>query len=118
MIKVSIMYPQNAGTRFDHTYYRDNHMPLIKRRMGAGLKYYTVDKAVSGTVPGSAAPFIAMCHLICDSLETYQSSFAPYAEEITADIRKFTDRTPVTQISEVIVENSANAWEAHDALAR
>ena len=108
MIKVSIMYPQNAGTRFSHDYYRDHHMPLIKNRMGAGLKYYTVDKGLSSSAPGSTAPFVAMCHLVCDSLESYEIAFAPHAKEIVADIRKFTDVTPITQISEVIVENSTN----------
>lgn len=29
MIKVSIMYPNTPGTRFDHGYYRDKHLPLI-----------------------------------------------------------------------------------------
>jgi uncharacterized protein (TIGR02118 family) len=35
MIKVSVMYPNTAEARFDHDYYRDKHMPLIKSRMGA-----------------------------------------------------------------------------------
>jgi hypothetical protein len=42
-------------------------------------------------------------------VEAYQSAFGPHAEEIRADIRKFTDQTPVRQISEVVVENSAKA---------
>lgn len=112
MIKVSIMYPQSPGTRFDHDYYRENHMPLIKSRMGPGLKYYTVDKGLSGGGPGVPAPYAAMCHLVCDSLESYQSSIGPYSKEITADIAHFTDRIPVTQISEVVVENSAMLVEA------
>ena len=111
MIKVSIMYPQNAGTRFDHDYYRDHHTPLIKNRMGAALKYYTVDRELGGGAPGGPAPYVAMVHLICDSLESYQSAFAPHAQEIKADIRNFTDRTPITQISQVVVENSANALQ-------
>ena len=35
MIKVSVMYPNTPGARFDHDYYRDRHLPLIKSRMGA-----------------------------------------------------------------------------------
>ena len=107
MIKVSVMYPNNPGTRFDHNYYRDKHMPLIKKRMGVGLKYYTVDKGLAGGAPDAPAAYIAMCHLLCDSVETYQSSFGPYAQELQEDIRNFTDQTPVVQISEVVVENSA-----------
>jgi uncharacterized protein (TIGR02118 family) len=108
MIKVSVMYPNGPGVRFDHDYYRDKHMPLIKRRMGAALKYYTVDKGLMGGTSQAPATYVGMCHLLCDSLESYHASFDPHAEELTADIRNFTDRTPVTQISDVVVENSAN----------
>jgi uncharacterized protein (TIGR02118 family) len=106
MIKVSIMYPNSPGVRFDHDYYRDTHMPLIKARMGEGLKYYTVDKGLPGET-GAPAAYVAMCHLICESVEAYQSSFGPHAQEIRADIPRFTDQAPVRQISEVVVENSA-----------
>jgi uncharacterized protein (TIGR02118 family) len=94
--------------RFDHDYYREKHLPLIKSRMGAGLKYYTIDKGLAG---GKDAPalYVAMCHLLCDSLETYQSSYGPHAGEITGDIRNFTGVTPVVQISEVVIENSSRS---------
>ena len=29
MIKVSVMYPNKEGARFDHDYYREKHMPLV-----------------------------------------------------------------------------------------
>ena len=107
MIKVSVMYPNGPGTRFDHDYYRNKHLPLIKSRMGAGLKYYAIDKGLSGAAPNQAAAFVGMCHLLCDSVEVYKSSFGPHADEINADIRNFTSITPVVQISEVVVEDSA-----------
>ena len=47
MIKVSVMYPNSPGARFDHEYYRDKHMPLLKARMGSSCKYYTVDKGLA-----------------------------------------------------------------------
>src|ERR1044072_1245577 len=46
MIKVSVMYPNTPGARFDHDYYRDKHMPLVKARMGAACKTYTDRKSV------------------------------------------------------------------------
>ena len=107
MIKVSVIYPNSPGVRFDHDYYRTRHLPLIKSRMGAGLKYYTIDKGLTGGKPDVPAPYVAACHLLCDSVETYQSSYGPHAEEIRGDIRNFTGRTPVVQISEVVVENSS-----------
>jgi len=103
MIKVSVMYANTPGARFDHTYYRDKHMPLVKNRMGASCKYYTVDKGLAGGAPGTPATYIAMCHLFCDSVEAFQAGFGPHANEIMADIPKYTDLTPVIQISEVVV---------------
>jgi uncharacterized protein (TIGR02118 family) len=107
MIKVSVMYPNTPGVRFDHTYYRDNHLPLIKQRMAAGLKYYSIDKGLAGGAPGAPPTYVAACHLMCDSVEAYQSSFGPHAQEIQGDIRNFTDVTPVVQVSEIVVETSA-----------
>ena len=31
MIKVSVMYPNTPGARFDHQYYRDKHIPYHLR---------------------------------------------------------------------------------------
>jgi uncharacterized protein (TIGR02118 family) len=41
MIKVSVIYPNTAGARFNHDYYRDTHMPMVKSKMGGSCKYYT-----------------------------------------------------------------------------
>jgi uncharacterized protein (TIGR02118 family) len=107
MIKVSVVYPNKPGARFDHDYYRTKHLPLIKSRMGAGLKYYAIDKGLVGGDGKVPPAYVAMCHLLSDSMEVYRSSFGPYAKEIDGDIPNFTDVTPIVQISEVVVENSA-----------
>lgn len=109
MIKVSVMYPNTPGARFNHDYYRDRHMPLVKARMGARCKYYTVDKGLAGAEPGTPATYVAMCHIFCDSLEAFQAGFGPHAKEILADIPKYTDLSPVIQMSEVVVERSGAA---------
>ena len=57
MIKVSVMYPNTPGARFDHEYYRDKHMPLVKARMGDACKSYTVDKGLAGGAPGAPATY-------------------------------------------------------------
>jgi uncharacterized protein (TIGR02118 family) len=87
MIKVSVMYPNSPGARFDHDYYREKHLPLIKSRMGVALKYYAIDKGLAGGAPDTPAAYVAMCHLMCDSVDAYQASHGPYARELQADIR-------------------------------
>ncbi len=103
MIKVSVMYPNQPGARFDHDYYRDRHMPLVKARMGAACLFYTVDKGLAGGAPGQAPTYVGMCHIYADSVESFQAGFGPHAREILADIPNYTDLAPVMQISEVVV---------------
>jgi uncharacterized protein (TIGR02118 family) len=106
MIKVSVMYVNKPGARFNHDYYRDTHMPLVKARMGDSCLYYTIDKGLAGGAPGSAATYVGMCHIFCDSVESFQRGFGPHAKEITDDIANYTDVAPVIQISEVVVGHS------------
>jgi uncharacterized protein (TIGR02118 family) len=103
MIKVSVMYPNTPGARFDHVYYRDKHMPLLKSRMGDSCKYYTIDKGLAGGTPGSAPTYVGMCHVFCDSVESFQTGFGPHMKEILGDVANYTDIAPVMQISEVVV---------------
>ena len=103
MIKVSVMYPNKAGARFDHAYYRDKHMPLVKSRMGDKCKFYTVDRGVAGGAPDAPATYVAMCHIYCDSIDAFQAGFGPHTKEIMADIANYTDLTPIVQVSEVVV---------------
>src|ERR1700693_3624143 len=103
MIKVSVMYPNKPGVRFNHEYYRDKHMPLVKSRMGDSCKYYTVDKGLAGGAPGSPPTYVGMCHIFCESIAAFQAGFGPHAEEIMSDIPNYTDQAPSIQISEVVV---------------
>ena len=103
MIKVSVMYPNTPGSRFDHAYYRDKLMPLLKARMGESCKHYTVDKGLAGGTATEPATYVGMCHIFCDSVESFQAGFGPHAKEIMADIANYTDLQPVIQISEVVV---------------
>ena len=106
MIKITVMYPYTEGARFDHAYYRDRHMPLVKARLGSACAYYTIDKGLTGGVPGQPPAFTAMCAFICDSVEGYEAAIQPHRAEILGDIANYTDIVPVVQVSEVVVERS------------
>jgi uncharacterized protein (TIGR02118 family) len=103
MIKFNVMYPQSAGARFDHAYYRDKHMPLVAQRLGKACLSYTVDKGLAGGAPGAPSPFIAACSFYCESVESLQAAIGPHVPEIMADIPNYTDLEPVIWISEVVV---------------
>lgn len=103
MIKVSVMYPNGPEARFDDAYYRDQHMPMVQKLMGDYCKYFTIDKALDGAAAQSNAPYIAMGHLYCDSVEDFQAGFVPHTKEIMGDIPNYTNQTPIVQMSEVLV---------------
>lgn len=103
MIKVSVMYPHQPDARFDHAYYRDQHMPMVKEKMGAACLFYTVDKGIAGGMPGQPPAYVAVASIHCDSLEAFQAAFGPHVKAILADVPNYTDLKPITVISEVVV---------------
>ncbi|MDM8350572.1 EthD family reductase [Pseudomonas sp. sp1636] len=101
MIKVSVLYPNAPGVRFDFGYYCTQHLDIVRKCLGDACKAIAVDQGVASAEPNSPAPFVAMAHLYFDSLESFRKSFAPHAERIMADLAHFTDSRPLVQISEI-----------------
>jgi uncharacterized protein (TIGR02118 family) len=101
MIRVSVLYPQKAGTRFDWSYYLGTHMPMVRRKLGAALKNVAVEQGMAGGAPGTPAAFVAVCHLGFDSVAAFQAAFDPHAKEIMGDIPNYTEIQPIIQLSEV-----------------
>ena len=101
MVKVSVMYPNGADTKFDMAYYLERHMPMVKAKLGAACKKAEVDHGLGGGQPGSSPAFVAMCHLHFDSVDAFQQAFGAHAEEIVADIPNYTNAEPTVLVSEV-----------------
>ena len=74
---------------------------MVKEKLGAALKGVSVEQGLGGPQPGSCAAYIAMGHLLLDSVEAFQASFGPHAAEIMGDIPNYKDVEPTVQISEV-----------------
>jgi uncharacterized protein (TIGR02118 family) len=102
MIKVTILYPNGDGKKFDMDYYSKKHMPMIASLMGDSLKMFTIDKGIAGRTPADPIPYLAIGYLYFDNLSSFQNSFRPNAEKIRNDIPNYTNIQPVVQISEVI----------------
>jgi uncharacterized protein (TIGR02118 family) len=102
MIKMSVYYPANGGSRFDHDYYRTSHMPLLQHRLGDACLRYEIEKGIAGRAPESTPEFVAACHVYSASLATFQEAYGPHRAEIVADVPNYTDIKPIVQFSEVV----------------
>ncbi|RXZ44798.1 EthD family reductase [Crenobacter cavernae] len=101
MIKVSVFYPNQADKKFDLDYYLGQHMPMVEARFGEACREASVEVGILGVAPGTTPAFIVTCHLTFDSVDAFQTAFAPHVAEIMGDIPNYTDIEPVIQIGEV-----------------
>ena len=101
MVKVSILYPNKPGSRFDVEYYVNTHMPMAARLLGPAVKAITVEIGVSGEQPGSQPPFAAIAGFACETLQDFVEAFTPVAGELQGDIPRYTDIEPVVQVSDM-----------------
>lgn len=103
MIKVSVLYPNSEGKKFDMDYYCNKHVPFVSGLLGDAVKGATIESGLGGGTPGSPAPFAVMGTLYFNSMQDFEQSFGPNADKIMGDIPNFTDIEPAIQISEVLV---------------
>jgi uncharacterized protein (TIGR02118 family) len=102
MIRVTVLYPNEAGKRFDHAYYAGKHLPMVMDRL-KGMVRYEVDKGLAGGGPGTPAPFVAACHLYFNTAADFEKGIGAHGPEIMGDIPNYTDISPQIQISEIVV---------------
>ncbi len=101
MYKLSVMYPNQEDARFDFDYYRTEHMDLVKTNLSSfGLIKTEVDKGISGGGE-QPAPYICVGNLYFESRDGYDRGMAEAGAILRADIPKFTNVTPIRQISEI-----------------
>ena len=101
MIRVTVLYPNAEGSKFDMQYYCNKHIPMVKQKLGAACKRLDVDQGLGGPEPGSRPAFVAIAHVLFDSVDAFQEAFGPHADAIMGDIPNYTDIQPVIQLNEV-----------------
>jgi uncharacterized protein (TIGR02118 family) len=101
MIKVSVLYPNKPGSRFDMEYYVNNHMPLAMRLLKNGLRKIEVDAGLQGTALGEAPAFHGGCQFYFDTIEAFVEAWGPAAQELQTDIPRYTDVAPLIQFNEL-----------------
>lgn len=105
MIKVSILYPNHKGRRFDLSYYVETHMPMSIKLLSAhpGFKGVSVEHGFGGATPGSEPTYIAMSHFLFNSVDDFMAAFMPHAAALQGDMPNYTDIEPVIQFNEVLI---------------
>lgn len=105
MIRISVLYPNGDGATFDHDYYANNHMALVREKLSEhGLVRVEVDKGLAGGQPDAPAPFVAAGYLFFASIADFQAAFGVGGADIMADVPNYTNIEPQIQISEITVE--------------
>jgi len=103
MFKVTILYPNGEGKTFDMDYYEQKHMPMVAGFLGKNLRFYEIDKGISGRTPNDKLPFVTVGYFYVYDVAEYNKAIAQNRDAIMADIKKYTNIQPVIQISEVKV---------------
>jgi len=101
MYKVTILYPNGEDRTFDMEYYKNNHMPMVAGFLGKNLKFYEIDKGISGRTPADKIPFVAIGYFYISDVAEYNNAIAQHRDAIVSDIKKYTNIQPVIQISEI-----------------
>jgi uncharacterized protein (TIGR02118 family) len=101
MFKVTILYPNGDDKTFDMDYYEKKHMPMVAGFLGKNLKYYEIDKGISGRTPNDKAPFAAIGYFYIYDVAEYGKAIAQNRDVILNDIKNYTNIQPVIQISEI-----------------
>ena len=103
MIKVTVLYANKPGGKFDFDYYIKKHMKLVKDKFGPmGLVKTEVDKGLGGRGPGAPAPYVAIGHMVFNSIEDFLKAEQAHGKDLGADIPNFTNIEPQFQVNEIV----------------
>jgi uncharacterized protein (TIGR02118 family) len=102
MVRMSVYYPSQPDGTFDHTYYAGAHRQLVEGRLSPhGLRGFEIDHGIAG-YGGGPAPYVAVGHLLFDSMDALQAAWGVGGDDILADLPRFTNAQPLVQISEIV----------------
>lgn len=101
MFKVAILYPNGEDKTFDMDYYEKTHMPMVAGFIGENLKFYEIDKGVSGRTPNDKPPYVAIGYFYIKDVALYNQAIAKNRDAVVNDFKNYTNIQPVVQISEI-----------------
>ena len=99
-ISMTVLYPTEGGTTFDHDYYASTHMGLVGEHFGPHMISATASKGLaggSGTPPG----FHAVANIVFEDQGKLDAAMAA-GGPVLADIPNYFNGQPQILIGEVI----------------
>jgi uncharacterized protein (TIGR02118 family) len=101
MFKVTVLYPNGEGKTFDMDYYEKKHMPMVAGFLGSNLKFYEIDRGISGRTANDKVPFLAVGYFYINDVAEYNKAIGQNREAVVNDFKNYTNIQPVVQVSEV-----------------
>jgi uncharacterized protein (TIGR02118 family) len=99
MIRISAVYPNETGSRFDADDYLRRHEPLAREMLSPhGLLDIRSTTGI-GNLDGTPPAYWAISELIFTSRAHFEAAMAACGEAIFADIPNYTNVSPILQIS-------------------
>ena len=101
MFKIAILYPNGDDKNFDMHYYENKHMPMVAGLLGENLKFYEIDKGISGRTPSDKAPFVAIGFFYVRDVADYNKVIGMNRDSIISDFKNYTNIQPIINMSEI-----------------
>ena len=74
---------------------------MVAGFIGKNLKFYEIDKGISGRTANDKVPFLAIGYFYISDIAEYNKAIAQNRDAIVADFKNYTNIQPVVQISEI-----------------
>ena len=75
MIRVTVLYPNEPGKKFDWDYYTGKHAPLVNEKLGPlGMVRYEIDRGISAPDPNAPPPFVAVFNMFFNTVDEVPDS--------------------------------------------
>lgn len=109
MYCLTVTYPKQDGSSFDHEYYVSKHIPLCAQAFADHGFQGTVLRSEQGAAPGASDLNHASIDILFDSLENTKAALKAGGKQVSEDLKNYTDVQPVMAFSavEVSVQNKA-----------
>lgn len=105
--RITVIYPNNDGSKFDFDYYMQKHIPWVAKLFGTSIE---VRRGISAP-DSSAAPYVCIA-AIAASIADFEAVFAKHGQEILADVKNYANIEPDVQFDEVLEGRETPALKA------